>query len=148
MHISQTTTIKIDIDVHRAIEARRTDFGQSQNDILREEVFGMRPRQSEPTEAPALIPRTRRTGEYAFSLNGKRAEAGSLKDTYLGCLRALAELQPGFLEKLGMLSTRARRIVARETEGPIPQEARADGKVRCAALWRLVGGYQFVAPAM
>ena len=114
MRTSQTTTIEIDIDVHRAIEARRMDFGQSKNDILREEVFGLRPEQSEPAESPTLIPRTRRTGEYAFSLHGKRAEAGSLKDAYLGCLRALAELQPGFLEELGMLTTRARRLVARE----------------------------------
>ena len=114
MRPSQTTTIEIDIDVHRAIEARRTDFGQSKNDILREEVFGMRPVPSEPAEARVSIPRTRRTGEYAFNLHGKSTEAGSLKGAYLGCLRALAELQPGFLEELGKLSTRARRIVARE----------------------------------
>lgn len=113
MQTSQTTTIEIDIDVHRAIEARRTDFGQSRNDILRE-VFGMRSGLTEPAEAPASIARTRRTGQYAFTLHGKRTEAGSLKEAYLGCLRALAQLQPAFLEKLGTRSTRARRVVARE----------------------------------
>ena len=113
MRASRTTTIAIDIDVHRAIEARRTDFGQSHNEILRE-VFGITNGQPEPAGSPAPIPRTRRTGEYAFSLHGKRVEARSLKDAYLGCLRALAELKPGFLEKLGTRSTRARRIVARE----------------------------------
>ena len=36
----RTTTIEIDIDVHRAIETRRTTFSQSQNAILRE-VLGL-----------------------------------------------------------------------------------------------------------
>lgn len=116
MKNSRRTTIEIDIDVHRAIEARRTSFGESQNDILRG-VFGVQSQRVEsPDSLPPSIPRTRRTGEYAFRFHGKRIAATSLKDAYLGCLRALAESEPQFLEKLGTLSTRARRIVAREPE--------------------------------
>ena len=43
--MTQMNAIDIDIDVHRAIEARRTDFGQSHNEILRE-VFNLTNSQS------------------------------------------------------------------------------------------------------
>jgi len=113
MRTSQRTTIEIDIDVHRAIEARRTSFQERPNDILRG-VFGIRNGSVELAESQPPIPKTRRTGAFAFSLHGNRVEARSLKEAYLGCLRALADMQPDFLEELGKLSTRARRIVARE----------------------------------
>ena len=115
MRNSQKTTIEIDIDVYRAIEARRTSFQQSHNEILRD-VFGAPHITQESPVLSAPNPRTRRTGAFAFQLHGKRVEAGSLKDTYLRCLQALAELEPQFLENLSSVSTKSRRIVARQPE--------------------------------
>ena len=64
MKSSQMTSIEIDIDVHRAIEGKRTYFQESHNDILRN-VFGLSKGEPQP------IPKTRRTGKYAFRLHGK-----------------------------------------------------------------------------
>ncbi len=67
--------------------------------------------------APHRVPtRTRRTGVFGFELRGEREEHASLKDAYLGCLRKLAELDSGFLDKLAQETTPARRIVARRKE--------------------------------
>ena len=109
------TTIEIDIDVYRAIEARRVTFRQSRNAILRG-VFGLTDGPKEPSDLPPAIAGTRRTGDFAFQLLGKRVEARSLKDAYLRCLQALAEREPTFLQNLATLSTRARRLVARQPE--------------------------------
>ena len=100
MAVLQTTDIKIDIDVHRAIETRRTDFSQSHNDILRE-IFGLSKVENEnPGHSPADLLRPRRTRTYAFELLGERVEEGTLKAAYMSCLRKLAELDHSFLDEL------------------------------------------------
>lgn len=103
-----TTTIKIDIDVYRAIEARRTTFSQSHNAILRE-IFTLPETLQRVSDPPK-----RRTGTYGFIMLGERVEEGSLKAAYLACLLKMAELDPQFLERLSEKTTKARRIVARE----------------------------------
>lgn len=105
----QTTKVAIDLDVHRAIENRRTSFDQSQNAILRD-LLGL---SSAPCEVVPPDRRLRRTGMYAFILLGDRVEAGSLKQAYMTCLRKLGELDPQFFERLSRVTTRSRRIVAR-----------------------------------
>lgn len=113
-----TKTIKIDIEVHRAIESRRQSFAQSENDILRE-VFGI---PSEPPQPPSPPGRPRRrhrrgiSGRYAFVLLEERVEEDSLKAAYMDRLRRLAELDAQFLERLSEETTKARRIVARRPE--------------------------------
>jgi len=111
-----TKTIKIDIDVHRAIESRRQSFAQSENDILRE-VFGILPEPLQPLSPPKR-PRHRRdlSGQYAFVLLGERVEEDNLKAAYMSCLRELATLDPQLLERLSEKATKARRIVARRPE--------------------------------
>jgi len=109
MNMLPTGRIEIDLDVNRAIEARRTDFGQSRNAILRD-VFGLPP--SSPGAPPAKPPKQRRTGIYAFVLLGDRIEERNLKGAYISCLRKLAELDPDFLDRLSQRATRSRRIVA------------------------------------
>ena len=99
--------IEIDIDVHRAIEAWRTDFGQSHNEILRE-VFNLTDNQSSDDSS------RRRTGTYAYELLGERVEEGSLQAAYLSIILDIARRKPGFLEKLSKMSTKSRRIVARD----------------------------------
>ena len=113
MSRSQRTTIEIDIDVYRAIESHRTSFEQSHNDILRN-YFDLPNGTEESQNLLRPIPRTRRTGEFVFQLHGERFVAGSLKEAYLSCLQKLAELDQQFLRNLSTLSTRARRIVARQ----------------------------------
>lgn len=107
--MSQTTKVLIDLDVHRAIENRRTSFDQSHNAILRE-VLGLAPA---PKQAVRPHRRLRRTGTYAFVLHGDRIEAGSLKEAYTACLRKLGEFDPRFFERLSRVTTRSRRIVAK-----------------------------------
>ncbi len=109
----QTKTIEIDIDVHCAIEARRTTFDQSENAILRE-VFSL-PKVTDGTGGP-LPPdrRQRRTGTYVITLLEERFEKGSLKEAYTSCLLKLTELDPQFLERLSGKTTKSRRIVAQK----------------------------------
>ena len=108
--MSQTTKIAIDLDVHRAIENRRTSFDQSPNEILRN-LFDLPP--SSPTVMPS-DPKPRRTGAYAFVLLGNRVEAGSLKQAYTTCLRKLGEVDSRFFDRLSRVTTRSRRIIARK----------------------------------
>ena len=113
-----TKTIKIDIEVHRAIESRRQSFVQSENDILRE-VFGIPTEPPQPPSPPKRPRRRRRrgtTGRYAFVLLVERVEEDSLGAAYMSCLRRLAELDPQIFERLYEKPTKARRIVARRPE--------------------------------
>lgn len=110
---TSTTTIEIDIDVHRAIEARRVTFDQSPNDILRT-VFRVSEAAPGPSGTmPPTPSTTRRTGKFPYTLLGERNEGKSHKEVYIGCLRKLAARDPQFLERLSAESTRGRRIVAR-----------------------------------
>ena len=115
----QTTEIRIDIEVHRAIEVRRTTFSQSPNDILRA-TFGL-PTVSEIQALPPVSlgpPRagskSRRTGAHKLELLGEKIVEGSLKAAYKSCLRRLAELDARFLQRLSERPTRSRRLVARD----------------------------------
>lgn len=114
--IASTTSIKIDIDVHRAIEARRVTFDQSHNDILRM-VFGLS--KAEPGLSKLMDPApptTRRTGRFPYILLGEETEGASLKEVYMGCLQKLAARDSRFLKRLSKKATRGRRIVARTPE--------------------------------
>ena len=138
--MSEFTPIKIDIDVYRAIEAKRTGFDQEHNDILRE-VFDLGTKPHDPV-APLLhdavgtqqqagtaggmgpggavdhTPPTgnRRTGLFTVELRGKSFDAHNLREAYMLCLRLLSDLDPSFLDELSRRQTRARRIVARRKE--------------------------------
>ena len=114
MEKSQTTSIPIDIDVYRAIEAHRKTFSQSQNDILRE-VFRLPEITFDTTEPlPPDPPKGRRTGTYVFTIRDERVEQNSLKAAYVSCILKLTELDSGFLEKLSAKTTKSRRIVAKD----------------------------------
>lgn len=108
--MSQTTEIKIDIDVHRAIEARRATFTQSPNDILRV-ALGL-PEAPRPQAPIHSSPKPRRTGTYAFELLGEKVDESSLKAAYKSILGRLAELDSRFLERFSERYTKSRRFVA------------------------------------
>lgn len=129
-----TTKIDIDLDVHRTIEANRTGFEQTPNDILRE-LIGLEAGQAEEGPSPT---RVRRTGKFRIQLLGDAIEADSLKDAYLACLRALSELDPQFLDRLTTKATRSRRIVAREKRDLYirsPELARDFAEQLCRGWW-------------
>ncbi len=109
--MKRTTTIDIDFDVHRAIEANRTGFEQTPNDILRG-LLGAGAAHAE-VHADRHTKRARRTGKFRIQLLGDVIEADSLKGAYLACLRALSDVDPEFLDRLTTKATRSRRIVAR-----------------------------------
>ena len=129
-----TTEIVIDIDVHQAIECRRTSFDQTPNDILREilAIPGSKPETLQP-----LPVSRRRTGRFAFILHGEQVEEQSLKAAYLRCLQMLADLDASFLERLSTERTRARRLVAREPKDLYLNSPRLAEKfaVRLADVW-------------
>ena len=105
-----TSKIAIDLDVHRAIENRRTSFDQSHNAILRD-ILGL---SSAPREVVHPDRTQRRTGTYAFTLLGDRIAAGSLKEAYTKCLRMLGELDSRFFDRLSEQATRSRKIIAKK----------------------------------
>lgn len=123
-----TTNVKIDIEVNRAIEARRATFDQSTNDILRE-TFNLprvkidsREKDGSGSEYAPPIPtrrivRTRRTGTYSFTLLGKSFQNASLREAYKRCLLELSKRDSGFLDRLAERRTSARRLVARDPRG-------------------------------
>ena len=114
--MSQTNAIEIDIEVHRAIETRRTDFSQTRNDILRE-VFKLPKIEHEAHQSQSSAdPSRRRTGTYAYELLGERVEEGSLQAAYVSCLLRIAELDATFLKELSKKSTKSRRIVASDPQ--------------------------------
>lgn len=116
------TTTEIDLDVHRAIEARRTSFEQSQNDILRKILnldgsagqFAAGTAAISPSKPVRRVVKNRRTGSYRFTLFGKPYEEQSLKGAYKKCLVRLSWYDPNFLENLSQKKTSARRYVARK----------------------------------
>ena len=118
--MAETTKIAIDLDVHRAIESRRTSFGQSHNAILRE-VFDLKPPSpSGPTHPPSPDPPpdpsphpVPKPSAYVIDLLGDTIEERFLIEAYRHCLLKLADLDPGFLERLSEVTTSARRIVSR-----------------------------------
>ena len=113
-----TKTIKIDIEVHRAIESRRQSFAQSENDILRE-VFGI---PTEPPQPPSPPKRPRRrhhrgiTGRYAFVLLGERVEEDSLEGSVHELSATARGARATDLRAALREAYKGRRIVARRPE--------------------------------
>ena len=140
MSTPQTRAIEIDLQVHRAIEARRTAFTQTDNDILRQ-VFGI-PESSPPPLPPDPAESPRRTGRYAYVLLGDGVEERSLKAAYMSCLRKLADLEPRILERLAGKPTRGTQNRRPKGERPVPQEARVGREICRTAHWAVVGRHQ------
>ena len=122
-----TTTITIDLEVYRALESLRQDFGETHNSLLRTSLGLTKTKETiglDANEKPEVVPtaspvvrqaRTmRRSGSYGFILLGKHYKAKSLKEAYIVSLCELASLDDGFLDSLSKLETSARRIVSKD----------------------------------
>ena len=111
--------VAVDIDVHKAIEAHRTSFKQSKNDILRE-ILGLKggglttPAPADPLPSSEGVTRKRAVGDYSFEFEGRKHTEQRLIDAYLLLVRLLAKRDAMFLPALAKLTTRNRRIVAKE----------------------------------
>lgn len=102
-------SIQVDIDVHKAIEGRRSSFDQTDNDILRE-VFGLTP----PSKPPAQRSnRSAGDGRFRVTVEGRVIAEGSMKLAYKRAIIALAKERPSFLQRLSELETPGRRLVAK-----------------------------------
>lgn len=106
--------IDVDLDVHKAIEAKRSSFDQSKNDILRE-VFSLPPIRS-GARKKVKAKKERVSGSFQFTYKGHRFEERSLKSAYKRILLVMQRDYPSFLAKLSEQETRARRIVARRPD--------------------------------
>ena len=126
MPILPTTTITIDLEVYRALESMRQDFGETHNSLLRtslgltkaKEIVGFPAtefQKSIPTVVPAVrqVGTRRHSGTYGFALLGKHYEAKSLREAYTTILCELASLDSDFLDSLSRLETPGRRIVSK-----------------------------------
>lgn len=112
--------IEIDVDVNRAIENGRRDFGESANQILRR-LLGI---DVDVPGADVAMPRVRHarsSGAYSTSIGTKVVEANSLKELLARSILVCERLQPGFIETLSLQPTpKGRYIVARSPSGLYP----------------------------
>jgi len=117
------TTVEIDLETYKAIEANRNNFEQSLGDILKTMLLGekvkvrdLKPENNEvagPTDRKARTYTKIRPLDYSFTFMGSHSSEPTLRDAYKAILLKLAYSDKNFLERLSHEKTRARRIVAR-----------------------------------
>jgi hypothetical protein len=115
------TNIPIDLEVYKALEARRISFDEPHNAILRRvlEIKGAAPAEPAPHRERTM----RTSGDYEVMILGKSVKVRSLREALSTALLKVEEVQPGFLEKLTRRpTTKGRRIVARKPEDIYPQK--------------------------
>jgi hypothetical protein len=114
--------VEVDLEVHKAIEARRLSFAESQNDILKRTLCSdqRQPQIPASDSGPREKP-SRRGGSYELTLSGKKIACRSLKEVLKAAMLGIEGLHSGFLDKLaGHRTVRGRRIVARKPEELYP----------------------------
>lgn len=118
---SSVKGIEIDVDVNRAIENGRRDFGESPNEILRR-LLGI---DMDVAGADSAVPRVRHprsSGAYSTRLGTKTVEANSLKELLARSILVGERLHPGFIEMLSQHPTpKGRFVVARSVSGLYPR---------------------------
>ena len=122
--------IEIGLEVHRAIEAARRAFEQSEDEILCE-LLG-RAAQADNTTAPPTTERHAAKVESAIAI-GKRTTgnwsvvdgetsyiARNLREAYITALDRLAQRNPTLLPALAAIGGKRRRIVAESAQALFP----------------------------
>lgn len=113
--------IAIDLEVFKALEARRQSFEEPHNTILRR-VLGIEgtPPINRPPDRERVL---RASGTYEVSVLGETIRAKSLREALSAGLLKIEAAKPGFLEALTKRpTTRGRRIVARRPEEIYPNK--------------------------
>ncbi len=113
-------SVEIDLDVNKAIEAGRTGFEESPNQILRRLLgIDLRPRDADARAVPRA---PRSNGAYSTTIGSATIEANSLKELLRRAILLCEKLQPGFIERLSHQSTpKGRHIVATTVSGLYPK---------------------------
>lgn len=122
--------IEIDLEVHRAIEAARTSFDQSANDILRNLVVEQAEGRARQPPANAgrhsagkvesAIPiGSRTTGKWSVECKGVTYIARNLREAYITAIARIVDHDPGVFEILSQDGNR-RKFVARRPEELYP----------------------------
>jgi hypothetical protein len=111
--------IQIDLQLHKAIEARRLTLAETQTDIVRR-IFGIGIGETTNLEQVEELPpsqrakHTRRGGTYPYVVNGSAREAYGLKGVLKDVLIEMEKAKKGSLVRLSQYRTpRGRRIIAR-----------------------------------
>lgn len=115
--MSGLTQIEVTLGTYKALEAARLSFSESHDDIVRRILATKRSvRVSSVREtARPSPPSTRRRGDVAVDLFGRRLPVANFKYAYLTVLNALVRHKPSLFELLGQEGTARRRWVARST---------------------------------
>lgn len=104
--------IAVDLDVYKAIEAKRLSFDEPHNAILRRVLgLGSKPNSLRSDDR---VRASRRGGEYELQIFGETVAVSSLKEVVRTALLKIEERKPGFIANtLARHQTpRGRRIVA------------------------------------
>ncbi len=111
------TQIDVTLGTYKAIEAARLSFTESHDDIVRRILASRRSARIAPPEAMRVSPpATRRRGDVAVDLFGRRVPVANCKYAYLAILNALVRHKPSLFELLAREGTPRRRWVARSAE--------------------------------
>lgn len=118
------SSIPVDLELHKAIEACRLTLEESQAEIVKR-VLGVsgqaQTRASSDLSSFPKVRHSRRGGEYRIQILGRTIETYSLKEALKQAILLAEEKKPGFVEKLALHRTsRGRRIVARKPEELYP----------------------------
>ncbi|MEQ1496794.1 MAG: hypothetical protein ABL912_13660 [Novosphingobium sp.] len=110
--------IGIDVEVSRAIEANRLSFSETENDILRRMVTGLKPNRSvSPKLSPPVLPQgTRNRGVWSLAVQEEKSAAANLTAAYQTMLLKLAAKDSSFLEKFSTRRARSRLFVSKRPE--------------------------------
>lgn len=116
--MSDEKLIAIGIEVHQRIEAHRTSFAETPNDILMK-ILGLMP--LHPTTSGAVAIKDAPTkvhpgGFWASRLEGHESRFGTMFEAYKNLLQSLAGRNPSFLDNFAMQGTWARKFVAKSPE--------------------------------
>lgn len=110
--------ISIDVDVDKAIYARRLTLAESENDILRRMLLPSSPPKQQARADLVVHPKeSKRRGSWSVQLLGEEHKVANMKDAYCTLLRLLADLDAKFLSKYSAHGTTSRKYVARSAEG-------------------------------
>ena len=107
--------IAIDVDVNGAVEANRSSFSETHNDILRKMLLKnpVEMIAREQQRQTANRPPQRVRGEWFVEIDGAYTSESSLKGAYCSVLRQLEARNPGFIQNFSMQKSRSRRFVAK-----------------------------------
>ncbi|QPM91146.1 hypothetical protein [Pseudooceanicola algae] len=112
-------TIKIDLALHKFIEAKRCSFEQSPCEIIKKELGLADTSETESNLTKPMQPikgSNSSRQKFSIAFGDATVSAGSLKECYFQALKRMREANPDFLDELSAVKYSRRRIVAKSPE--------------------------------